>query len=121
LPHYQRQRYDAFVAAGRAGFAKQRAKGLDPSHGRTAGERRGASMARRMRELREWNVMHADTSPEPDFFIREILPAIQSLPLSDLVRATGLTHGYLSQIRQGAKIPHPRHWQALRSAADEGS
>jgi hypothetical protein len=45
--------------------------------------------------------------------LREILPAIQALPLSDLVRATGLTHSYLSKVRRGEKVPHPRHWPAL--------
>jgi hypothetical protein len=78
-------------------------------------------MARRKRELREWSAAHADAFADPDLFSREILPAIRLLPLSGLVRATGLTHGYLSQIRRGAKIPHLRHWQALRLAADEGS
>ena len=41
---------------------------------------------------------------------------IRDLPLADLVRATGLTHGYLSQVRRGLKTPHPRHWPALRYA-----
>jgi integrase len=36
---------------------------------------------------------------------QHILPAIQSLPLSDLVRATGLTGGYLSQVRRGERVP----------------
>jgi hypothetical protein len=38
---------------------------------------------------------------------------IQALPLSDLVRATGLTPGYLSKVRRGEKVPHSRHWLAL--------
>jgi hypothetical protein len=54
-------------------------------------------------------------------FVREILPTIQSLPLSDLVRATGLTHGYLSTVRRGEKVPHPRHWPALRLAGEVSS
>jgi hypothetical protein len=58
------------------------------------------------------------TIADQDAFAREILPAIQQLPLSDLVCATGLTHGYLSQIRRALKTPHPRHWAALRNAGD---
>jgi hypothetical protein len=53
---------------------------------------------------------------DPTVFEREILPMIQGLALSDLVRASGLTHGYVSQIRRGEKTPHVRHWAALRSA-----
>jgi hypothetical protein len=118
LPHYQRDRYDAFIAGGRATFAQQRAEGQDPSHGGVAAERRGASMVRRKRELREWHAAHPDTIADPDVFTREILPAIQSVRLSDLVRATGLTHGYLSQIRRGEKTPHCRHWPTFREAID---
>jgi hypothetical protein len=71
-------------------------------------DRGGATMARRKREEREWNATHAGTIADPDVFAREILPVIQALPLSDLVRATGLTHGYLSKVRRGEKEPHPR-------------
>jgi CRISPR-associated endonuclease Cas1 len=113
LPHYQRDRYDAFIAAGRDTFARRREAGVDPSHGGVAAERRGATMARRKREEHEWNAAHGGTGTDPDVFAREILPTIQALPLSDLVRATGLTHGYLSKVRRGEKVPHPRHWPAL--------
>jgi CRISPR-associated endonuclease Cas1 len=118
LPHYQRDRYDAFIAGGRETFASCRNAGVDPSHGGVAAERRGATMARRKREQREWNATHGATIVDPGFFTSEILPTIQSLPLSDLVRATGLTHGYLSKIRRGEKVPHPRHWAALARTAD---
>jgi hypothetical protein len=64
--------------------------------------------------LREWNAARAGTFADPELFAREILPAIQAVPLSELVHATGLTAGYLSQVRRGKKIPHPRHWAALR-------
>jgi transcriptional regulator with XRE-family HTH domain len=49
-------------------------------------------------------------------FEREILPAIQDLSLSQLAHATGLSAGYLSQIKRG-RIPHPRHWSVLRAIA----
>jgi hypothetical protein len=74
-------------------------------------------MALRKREGRESNAAHAGTLVDPGVFAREIVPAIQALPLSDLVRATGLTHGYLSKVRRGEKVPHPRHWPASRTFA----
>jgi CRISPR-associated endonuclease Cas1 len=117
LPHHQRDRYQAFVAAARARHAEQRRNGIDPSHGGTAAERRGTAIARRQRERRDWQTAHPGTIADQDAFAREILPAIQKLPLSDLVRATGLTHGYLSQVRRGLKTPHPRHWPSLRAVA----
>jgi hypothetical protein len=114
LPYYQCDRYDAFIAAGRSTHGRQREKGIDPSHGGEAGKRRRASVARRKLEVREWNAAHPETMADATVFERKILPAIRNVSLSDLVRATGLTHGYLSQVRRGGKTPHLRHWPALR-------
>jgi hypothetical protein len=115
LPHYQRERYEAFIEAGRANHERQQAAGIDPTHGGEAARRRGATMARRQRERQEWDAATERAAPDPRVFEFEILPLIRELPLSDLVRATGLTHGYLSQVRRGAKVPHPRHWPALQT------
>jgi hypothetical protein len=65
-----------------------------------------------------WTATHPKPVADPEFFANEILPVIQELPLSDLVRATGLTAGYLSLIRSGTKVPHARHWPALRSLTE---
>jgi hypothetical protein len=115
LPHYQRDLDHAFAERGRAAVARRRAEGIDPSHGGATGEQRGASIARHREELREWSAVHPETMADPEVFASEILPMIQELPLSDLARATGLSAGYLSLIRRGKKIPHPRHWPAMRS------
>jgi hypothetical protein len=50
-------------------------------------------------------------------FEREILPLIREVPLSCLVGATGLSLRYVSQIRRGERVPHPKHWQGLRAAS----
>lgn len=52
-------------------------------------------------------------------FEREIRPAIESVPLSRLQRATGLSLRYVSRIRRGEKTPHPRPGQAFLSVATE--
>jgi CRISPR-associated endonuclease Cas1 len=115
LPHYQADRYQAFVAARQAKTRQLRNEGVDPSHGGDAARKRGASVRRHQHEARRWN--EANERPEASLFEREILPLIRDLSLAELVRATGLTHGYLSQVRRGVKTPHPRHWPALRQAA----
>jgi hypothetical protein len=117
LPHYQRDLYEAFATSGRATVAEQRAQGVDPSHVGDAGGKRGAAVSRRRRELREWETAHPGTIADPDVFAREVLPAIRALPLSELVRATGLTPGYVSQVRRGEKVPHPKHWEAFRAVS----
>jgi hypothetical protein len=99
---------------GRAAVARKRAAGIDPSHGAAAAHRRGATMSRRRREQRDWNDTHSSTIADPELFAREILPSLQEVPLLALARATGLTYGYLSQIRSGKRVPHLRHWAAFR-------
>lgn len=105
----------AFIAAGQA--AAQHRLGNDPSHGGTAGQERAASQTRRQRELQEWKATNGGQPADPGVFEREILPLLQPLPVSILARKTGLTRGYLRQIRAGKKTPHPRHWRELKSAA----
>jgi hypothetical protein len=70
-------------------------------------------MARRSQELQEWKIAHPGTIVDPELFAREILPGLQRVPLSELARATGLTAGYLSLVRSGKRVPHPRHWVLL--------
>jgi CRISPR-associated endonuclease Cas1 len=90
--------------------------GTDPSHGLDAGRRRAASNVARKAAVREWEERHGKLV-DLSAFAREILPLIQSVPLSGLQRATGLSLRYVSQIRRGEKTPHPRHWDALSEAA----
>jgi hypothetical protein len=58
------------------------------------------------------------TSPgeinNPEVFRREILPLIQNVPLRRLSKGTGLSLRYVSLIRRGERVPHPRHWDASR-------
>jgi CRISPR-associated endonuclease Cas1 len=115
LPHHQREQYQAFVAAGRASRERNQATGADRSHGGVAGRRRAATMAGRQRERREWEAASDARAAEPLVFELEVLPLIQELPLAELVRATGLSRGYLAQVRRGERVPHPRHWSKLRA------
>jgi len=91
--------------------------GRDPSHGAEAGARRAESNVARKAAVREWDERHGKLV-DLSAFAREILPLIQSVPLSRLQRATGLSLRYVSQIRRGEKTPHPRHWAALSEAAN---
>jgi hypothetical protein len=46
-------------------------------------------------------------------FNREIAPKLDVLSLKEIAAATGLPLAACSRIRAGAKIPHPRRWDAL--------
>jgi CRISPR-associated endonuclease Cas1 len=90
--------------------------GRDRSHGALAAVRRAATNVERKAAVREWEERHGKLV-DLSAFGREILPSIQSVPLSRLQRATGLSLRYVSQIRRGEKTPHPRHWTALAETA----
>jgi hypothetical protein len=47
-------------------------------------------------------------------FARDIWPGLRNIPVPELAAATGLSEVYCSLIRVGKKVPHPRHWDALR-------
>jgi CRISPR-associated endonuclease Cas1 len=91
-------------------------KGHDPTHGATASIARATSNVARKREAREWDQKHGKLV-DLSSFEREILPLIRGVPLSRLQKATGLSLRYVSLIRRGERVPHPRHWQALLEAA----
>jgi hypothetical protein len=70
----------------------------------------GAKNAAHQQAVRDWE----GEMPDPSCFRVEILPELRQAPIAELVAATGLSEHYCSLIRLGKKVPHPRHWQALR-------
>ena len=61
---------------------------------------------------RAWEREHGPADPQ--VYKREILPKLADVPLRWLVAVTGLSTTTCSLIRRGLRIPHPRHWEALR-------
>jgi hypothetical protein len=113
LPGAQAEQQAEFARSGPAAVRGMRANGADPAHGGDAARRRSETMRRRQREAAVW--VAGDPS-DPERFAREILPAIQGIPLRRLAHATGLSLSYCALIRRGERMPHPRHWDALREA-----
>jgi hypothetical protein len=91
------------------------AEGRDPTHGGEAARMRAASLLRRKREAAEWERQHK--RPDPAEFRKKILPKLRSVPLGLMVKATGLSLIYCSLVRRGVYVPHPRHWEPLKSIA----
>jgi len=81
--------------------------------------KQSATMRRRNREIAEWNLRNTDPV-DRESFSREILPLIQKVPVRSLMKATGLSSLYCSQIRRGLKVPHARHWETLRAISELG-
>jgi CRISPR-associated endonuclease Cas1 len=116
LPAYQRQQFERrFSGSGLARISRLRQEGFDPTHGGGAGAKRATTNAQRKAELREWEQEYGKLT-DLSTFERDILPLIESVPLSRLVKATGLSLRYVSQIRRGERVPHPRHWERMGGA-----
>ena len=92
----------------------QRLVGDDPAHGGEAGRRRGKRVAASRRAIAEWEGEGSGTF-DPDTFAQEIQPKLKGVSLAMMAHATGLSRPYCAMIRRGERIPHPRHWEALRS------
>jgi CRISPR-associated endonuclease Cas1 len=103
-------------ATAAAVLKQLRQEGQDPAHGGRAGQIRGEKNAAHQRAVREW----LGGRPDPATFQVEILPGIREVQIDVLVGATGLSVHYCSLIRLGKKVPHPRHWSALRHVATGG-
>jgi hypothetical protein len=81
-----------------------------PKPGREPRARRGDR--RRASQQPRWAREHPGQRDEA-WFKREIAPKLDAFSLKEIADATGLSLTTCSRIRAGAKVPHPRHWDAL--------
>ncbi len=101
------------LAVAKRKLREKREAGTDPAHGGEAARKRGIKSAAMQRANFEWEKKHG-SEVDPSQFEREIAPHLDRILLSALVKATGLSQPYCAKIRRGAKVPHPRHWEAIR-------
>jgi hypothetical protein len=52
------------------------------------------------------------------WFKREIAPKLDSFSPKEIAAATGLWLAACSRVRARARVPHPRHWEALRELVE---
>jgi hypothetical protein len=90
---------------------------LPPIAPPAAGSRqaRRDSIRRQRLAALEWDKSHT-VRPDPDEFTREILPHLDGVSYSALSRASGLSRRYCKLIATGEYVPHPVHWDGIRSA-----
>lgn len=118
LPERRAEQVPELVAAGAATLARLRTDGQDPAHGGEAARKRSASQSRRRRE--ELASGEGDASADAERFRRDVLPLIATVPVRQLVAATGLSAPYCAMIRRGAYVPHRRWWEKLRAEGGNG-
>ena len=114
LAETQAEQFEAFSGTGLAAQERLKLEGRDPTHGGQAARKRGQVTADRKREIADWEARYGQLV-DLSAFEREILPLILEVPLSRLVKATGLSLRYVSQIRRGHRVPHPKHWSSFRN------
>lgn len=115
--HCRAQRWATHAARGRrdaaAVLAQLRAEQRDPAHGGRAAQARGAKNAAHQQALRAWEADNVANADPAEF--AAIQGPLRSVPVAELVGATGLSEHYCSLIRLGKRVPHRRHWGALRA------
>ena len=101
------------VAKAHEVLRERRLAGSDPAHGGRAAKLRGKRNSVKLRANAEWERSQAETLDRAIFEI-EISPKLKTVSLLETMRATGLSRTYCGMIRRGVRVPHPRHWEALR-------
>ncbi len=75
--------------------------------------KRGAAISESKRESRRWREEHPQEGRDPEEFRRSILPGLEGVPLSRIMRACGVAKSTASAIRSGKRVPRERFWEAL--------
>jgi CRISPR-associated endonuclease Cas1 len=117
LPQARRERGQRAIAAARKVLAAQTAAGNDPRASAETSHKRCSGVSEAHRRNREWKREHGK-GRDKTWFLREVVPKLDGIPLSEIARATGLSLAACSRFRAGVRVPHPRHWDALIALAE---
>jgi hypothetical protein len=112
MPKARREHGLRAIETARKALAAQAAAGNDPRRSLGVNRARGEAISERHRRNRSWAREHPGQRDEA-WFKREIAPKFDAFSLKEIAAATGLSLAACSRFRSGARVPHPRHWQAL--------
>ena len=112
MPKARREHGLRAIEAARKALAAQTAAGNDPRRSAAVNLVRGEAISEGHRRNRSWAREHPGQRDEA-WFRREIVPKLDGFSLKKMGKATGLSLAACSRIRAGAKVPHPRHWDAF--------
>jgi hypothetical protein len=117
MPKARREQGLRAIETARKALAAQTAAGNDPRRSPDVNRARGEAISDGHRRNRSWAREHPCQRDEA-WFKSEIAPKLDAFSLKEIGKATRLSLTACSRIRAGAKVPHPRHWDALRKLAD---
>lgn len=119
MPDARRERGLRAIERARETLRRQAVSGQDPRSDAATNCKRGAAVAERRRRNRQWKREHPEgVGRDRAWFLREVMPKLDDVPLSAIARVTGLSPASCSRYRDGTRVPHPRHWQALMQMLD---
>jgi hypothetical protein len=113
MPKAKREHGLRAIEVARNTLAAQTAAAHDPRRSAVRSE----AIAEAHQRNRHWAREHPGQRDEA-WFKREIAPKLDAFALKEIGEATGLSLAACSRIRRGARVPHPRHWEALRELVD---
>jgi CRISPR-associated endonuclease Cas1 len=94
--------------------------GVRPTHTTAARESRARANARQREKERIWLSKSGQTEQGPplNWYLSEVQPKLALLSLSAIAKSTGSSTTSASVWRAGKRVPHTRHWKALKSLVE---
>ena len=114
MPQARREHGLRAIERAREALRLQTLAGNDPRADAETNRKRGEAIVEQRRRSREWKRENPNgAAHDRAWFLREVMPKLDDVPLSAIARVTGLSLAACSRYRAGARVPHPRHWEAL--------
>jgi CRISPR-associated endonuclease Cas1 len=114
MPQARREHGLRAIERAREALRLQTLAGNDPRADAETNRKRSEAIVEQRRRGREWKRENPNgAGHDRAWFLREVTPKLDDVPLSLIARVTGLSLAACSRYRAGARVPHPRHWDAL--------
>jgi CRISPR-associated endonuclease Cas1 len=116
MPEARREHGLRAIERAREALRLQTLAGNDPRADAETNRKRGEAIVEQRRRGREWKRDNPNgAGHDRAWYLREVMPKLDDVALSAIARVTGLSLAACSRYRAGARVPHPRHWEALLS------
>jgi CRISPR-associated endonuclease Cas1 len=114
MPQARREHGLRAIERAREALRVQTLAGKDPRANSETNRKRGEAIVEQRRRGREWKRENPNgAGHDRAWFLREVTPKLDDVPLSAIASVTGLSLAACSRYRAGARVPHPRHWDVL--------
>ncbi len=88
-------------------------KGRSVAHSSDAQSRRAATLRKNVAAAKNWDAASLPTWLNEDVYRAKIVPLLATVTRSSIASVLGVSLPYAANVRNGKRIPHPRHWVKL--------